>query len=206
MTLYMSISGGMDWGDCWELIAPLELRFRIVFIVFISFSVFALLNIVTGVFVESTLSSATYDRNTIIEDEKNQQSQYISMMIDLFEEMDTNETGQISFDEFEAQLKDERALTYFAALHLDISEVRTLFTLLDLDHSGSIDMDEFLLGCKKLSGESRALDIAVLQLEIKWLMKCLSGFADFVEVELMGQVNQINAKLHLSGLSESRVP
>merc|ERR1712050_806679 len=105
-------------------------------------------------------------------------------MQDIFEEMDDDNTGCISIDEFETKLDDERVIAYFNALKLDVSDARTLFTLLDYDESGAIAIEEFVVGCHKLKGESRSLDIAIIQYELKWLKKAFLGFADFVERSL----------------------
>merc|ERR1712151_241429 len=93
-------------------------------------------------------------------------------------------TGCISIDEFEKRLDDERVIAYFNALKLDVSDARTLFTLLDYDQSGEVAIDEFLTGCHKLKGESRSLDIAIMQYELRWLKEAFQGFADFVEKAL----------------------
>merc|ERR1719356_322959 len=103
----------------------------------------------------------------------------------IFEEMDTDGTGCLTLQEFERRLDDERVIAYFNALKLDVSDARTLFTLLDYDQSGEIAVDEFLAGCHKLKGESRSLDIAIMQYEIRWLKEAFLGFADFVEKTLI---------------------
>merc|ERR1712087_935355 len=104
--------------------------------------------------------------------------EFLRMMKDIFEEMDDDKTGCISIDEFEKRLDDERVIAYFNALKLDVSDARTLFTLLDYDQSGEIAVDEFLAGCHKLKGESRSLDIAIMQYEIRWLKEAFQGFSD----------------------------
>merc|ERR1712084_118725 len=102
-------------------------------------------------------------------------------MRNLFTEMDDDESGCIGIDEFEKFLQDSRATAYFESLKLDVTDVRILFTLLDYDDDGSVNCDEFLQGCKKLGGESRSLDLAVLAYEVKWILHNFTRFADFVE-------------------------
>merc|ERR1711862_400106 len=71
---------------------------------------------------------------------------------------------------------DHRILTYFQVLGLEITDVETLFVLLDKDQKGSVDMDEFLLGCMHLKGEARSLDIAKLQYEVEWIVHTLENY------------------------------
>ena len=94
---------------------------------------------------------------------------YLDSMEDLFEEMDGDGFGTISMEEFESKLQDERVIAFFHALKLDVSGARVLFRLLDVDDSGDITIDEFLDGCYELQGESRSLDMKIMQIEVKQL-------------------------------------
>merc|ERR1719353_1821311 len=90
-------------------------------------------------------------------------------MQDIFVEMDQDEQGTISLEEFESKLEDERVIAYFNALKLDVSDARVLFRLLDTDESGEITIDEFIVGCYKLQGESRSLDMKIMIFEVNAL-------------------------------------
>jgi len=184
LSLYMAMSGGRDWGEFYDVLLDLPGTYRLLFLAFISFAIFAVVNIVTGVFVENALQSNQTDRDIIVHEELEAKKEYLKSMQDIFEEMDDDNTGLISIDEFETKLDDERVIAYFNALKLDVSDARTLFTLLDYDQSGEIAIDEFLVGCHKLKGESRSLDIAIMQYEIRWLKEAFLGFADFSERSL----------------------
>jgi len=195
LTLYLSMSGGMDWGDALEVLEPLPWLYSAAFVMFTSFAIFAMANIVTGLFVESAITAASLDRESVIQDENKKTQEYLNLMIDLFREMDSDQSGHISLQDFDDKLNDERALAYFRSINLDPSEVRHLFELLDSDESSNIDMEEFIIGCKKLSGGSRAFDLAILQIEVQWLMDCFHGFADFMEVHVHGELEGISSKI-----------
>jgi len=183
LTLFQAITGGQDWSVFYESLADVPLAQEI-FIGFIFFSVFAALNVVNGLFVELAMRSSAADREMIIQDELDQKDRYLQSMARLFEEMDSDNSGYITQAEFEKQIDDERAIAYFNSLKLDVSEAKTLFTLLDIDQSGHVDVWEFLVGCEKLKGEARSLDMHVLQYQLRWLMHAQQGFADFVEDRL----------------------
>merc|ERR1712173_522560 len=95
-------------------------------------------------------------------------------MFDLFHEIDTSNSGYISMDEFEKHVTDPRATAYFHSMKLDVTEARLLFKMLDYDQSGFIDIEEFLIGCEKLKGEAKSLDLAILQQEVRSLMQSFS--------------------------------
>merc|ERR1712176_1160689 len=89
----------------------------------------------------------------------------VNSMRDLFEQVDFAETGQMTWDQFESQLGTPGMEMYFRAIDLDISEARGLFKLLDLDESDSISVDEFVMGCLRLRGNAKAIDLATLMFE-----------------------------------------
>lgn len=184
LTLYMSITGGNDWSVYYEALLDLSYQYRMFFMVFQFFSVVAVLNVVTGVFVESAMLSGTTDREILVHEEMEAKKSYKESMREFFEEADEDGTGNISYSEFTKKLDDERVIAYFQAFKLDVSDASLLFTLLDYDNSGEIEIEEFLDGCYKLQGESRALDMKVMQLEVRFLKESFIHMAETLEALL----------------------
>merc|ERR1712137_792802 len=120
-----------------------------IFLLFIIFSMFAVLNVVTAVFVDNAVQSSNADRQVIISEERQKHEEFLKSMQQVFEELDTDHTHTISREEFERQVQDEGMVSYFKALDLDVTQARTLFTLLDVDNTGSVDIEEFIIGCMK---------------------------------------------------------
>jgi len=177
LSLFMAMSGGREWIAFYSALQPLPVYYSVLFLVYIAFALFAVVNIVTGVFVESALQSNNQDKVVTANEEMHAKEDYLRSMRDIFEEMDEDDTGLISQAEFEAKLSDERVIAYFKAMKLDVSEARKLFWLIDYDQSDEIDIDEFVGGCYKLQGESRNLDIKFMQCEVHYLRQSFNGFA-----------------------------
>jgi hypothetical protein len=148
------------------------------FLFYITLAVFAVVNIVTGVFVETAMQANNRDREVLVNEEMDAKRSYLLAMRDVFEEMDTGLTGMVSVDEFERCLNQERVFAYFQTMKLTISDARQMFDLIDSDESGEVSIDEFLSGCYRLQGESRALDVKVMQCEIKLLISAFRDFGD----------------------------
>jgi len=176
VSLFMAMSGGEDWSLYYKALLPLPIQYRSLFLVFVAFSLFAVVNIVTGVFVQSALESSNQDREIVVHEELESKKQYCEAMRQFFEEIDEDGSGTIGYAEFTGKLDDERVLAYFNALKLDVSDADMLFKLMDFDQSGEIGIDEFLVGCYKLQGESRTLDMKVMQFEVRWLHESLVNF------------------------------
>merc|ERR1711972_181540 len=173
LSLYMAMSGGNDWGVYYDALMPLDFHYRVLFLFFMTFSLFAVVNIVMGVFVDSAVQSNHRDREFAVREELEHKKSYLESMKFIFEEMDADGTGHISLREFESKLGDERVIAYFNALKLDVSDARTLFSLLDHDQSDAVSIHEFLSGCYKLQGESRSLDVKIMQCEVKFVKESL---------------------------------
>lgn len=183
ISLYMGITNGKSWDLYYDALADLSL-YRVLFLMFIAFSLFAAVNVVTGVFVESAMRTSEEDRDFLIQEELQAREANLKSLHRLFLEMDTSANGTISLQEFERHVTDERAMAYFQSMKLDVTEVKTLFELLDIDRSGQIDIKEFMVGCDKLRGEAKSLDVAVLQFQVRWLIHMFCDFSEFMEDHL----------------------
>mmetsp|Transcript_104033 Transcript_104033/g.320906 ORF Transcript_104033/g.320906 Transcript_104033/m.320906 type:complete len:268 (+) Transcript_104033:2-805(+) len=197
LSLFMAMSGGQDWGLFYDALRELPMQYRILFLLYITFAVFAVVNIVTGVFVESAMQLHHADREVIVHEELESKKTYLRSMKEVFDELDEDGTGLITLQEFESKLNDERVIAYFNALKLDISHARTLFWLLDVDHSNEVNIDEFLTGCYKLQGESRSLDLKIMECEVRFLQESFLVFGD--------KLQDIHSYLHALHLDRLRV-
>merc|ERR1711971_1327853 len=103
-------------------------------------TVYGILNVVTGIFVESAMLTAKTDRHLIMMEDQETKRSYMERMKALFEAADKDKSGTISWREFQAHVQTHRMKSYFALLGLDISEAKNLFQLLDVDSSDEISI------------------------------------------------------------------
>merc|ERR1719191_1318757 len=131
-SLYKAMSGGADWGDVAQ---PLEDRIHFLFAPFfcsyIAFVVFAVLNVVTGVFVNDAMVVAGQDQELIIQEELSRTGSDVNEFIRMFHEADADGSGTVSWEEFTSHIEDERVKAYFKSLDLNIQDAEQLFVLLD---------------------------------------------------------------------------
>lgn len=168
LSLFQSISGGIDWKDLTSpLINQISPLTGFVFSLYIAFAVLALLNVVTGVFVESAMKAAKEDH------ERNM----ISQVKRLFSSADIHNHGTVSWAEFANQLGNEDMQEFFKIIDVDISEARGVFHLLDVDDSGTIDLMEFLNGCLGLHGPAKAIDLSTLMYELRLFRRTFAEHA-----------------------------
>merc|ERR1719230_1924230 len=97
LSLWQSMSGGLDWDS---LAGPLFTRISwmsgMAFSCFIAFALLALMNVVTGVFVQTALLSARDEEDSFM----------TSQIIALFSIADKDHNAFISYDEITESLED----------------------------------------------------------------------------------------------------
>merc|ERR1712032_502041 len=176
ISLFMAISGGVDWRLLYKALADIHSFYGLMFVLFHMTTVYGILNVVTSIFVESAMLTAKTDRHLMMQDDEARRIDYMLNMRRIFNRADTDHSGSISWEEFESHLQDERMISYFAHLGLDTSEAANLFRILDVDNSDDISIDEFLVGCFRLKGDAKQLDLATLMYENKRMIERLSRF------------------------------
>lgn len=85
---------------------------------------------------------------------------------------------------FEEKINSPEVREYFQSLGLDVWDAWSFFKMLDLDESGAVDMEEFLMGCLRVRGQAKAIDISKIIHDQTWQIKNQGKFQTYVEVEL----------------------
>jgi hypothetical protein len=208
ISLFQTIAGGRDWYEFYDVILLLDYHKQWLYLLYISFTMFAVCNVVAAVFVESAMQSSAHDRELQIREQLKDSQDYCLKMMAVFEEMDEDGTGTLSEDEFLSHLDDDRVQAYFNSMKLDVSDAASLFKLLDVDRSGSVEIMEFIEGCQKLKGESRTLDMHLMRYELHSIRLELHDlyekFGKFSEVKGVAHwLDQRHQTTSLQGLRDS---
>merc|ERR1719472_501081 len=122
VTLILSIIGGNDWmmyGENLRLLQHGEMYF-LIFCFYIGFSVVGLLNVVTGIFVDSAVCTRTEDE--VIETWRSEHKNTCETLRTIFVEGDADASGLMSLVEFRAHLLNPWVRAYFAGLEIDPSD------------------------------------------------------------------------------------
>ncbi|CAK9001599.1 unnamed protein product [Durusdinium trenchii] len=161
-SLFRSITGGVDWAVYARAFAQVNWMWTYLFTSFIAFSVFAVLNVMTGVFCQRATELA----------ERDKEAQLMAMQIEtehimdearrLFRSFDVVRQGSLTLMEVELMLQDEDVKAALAALDLVVYDPWRFFRLLDLNGNGAVTEEEFVEGCLRLRGPARTFDVASL--------------------------------------------
>lgn len=165
--LLAAILGGADWLDILRPIAAVSQVYRLAFAFYVVFVVLGVLNILTGVFLESAKDFK--DRDLVVQQEITRMDNFIGEMLDLFHEFDPHETGKISYENFSIYIADESVQAYLTSHLLDTTHADMLYHLLDRGNLGDINIHDFIHGLLRLKGAAKELDTRVLLHEVRTL-------------------------------------
>jgi voltage-gated sodium channel len=186
VTLFMSVTGGMDWIEVYELVDGVHATFGVMFLFFVYFMVFLVMNVVIGTVVDVTGGVSRRDKDRAVAEEMNRVKEYSRSIENFFTMADADHSGNLSWEEFASYLEDDRIKAYFQTLDLDISQAHTLFRLLDRDQSGGVGISEFFDGCMRLKGPARSLDVNLAIFYLERMEDKLSALGKQIKVQSAG--------------------
>jgi len=178
-TLFQSITGG-DWTVMALPALELSWEFYGIWYGYIAFVLFGLLNVFTGIFVESASFAANSDREIKIQAQMEEENSYLNQIRVIFASADTNGSGNMTQKELEQLMEQDDFKQQLECLGIHPTEAHGLFKLLDDDASGSVSIEEFVSGCLRLKGTAKAVDMITLLFETNKLNRKISSMKDML--------------------------
>eukprot|EP00435_Cladocopium_sp_Y103_P014880 s116_g3.t1 len=158
--------------------------FVVFFFCYVTVIVFAVLRVISAVFLKDTLDAAHNDEENMMAISQHQKKdlsgrmlatlvEYIERLERVFRTLDECGDGMITQNRLEQMLIEPKVQAYFKTLDVDVTETSALFHLLD-DGDGSVTLDEFIDGILRCKGPARAIDQVAMHSDIKQLDKKLT--------------------------------
>ena len=169
MTLYQILYNGLLWGMLWDAMEHWDWFFLSSFLLYVAFSMIILGNMTASFLYGLQKKVSKKERENLIQSEIESKEEFLQQMSAVFQDFDQNGNGAISWTEFQIALEDQRMHAFLSSLELDISDAIGLFQVLDSDGTGAIEHAEFLLGCLRLRGGAKAMDMVRVQMEQEWM-------------------------------------
>ncbi|CAE7434900.1 FBA1 [Symbiodinium natans] len=183
ISLFMSVADGLSWEKIYRPLGLISPIWSFFFLFYICFVYFAVLNVLTAVFCQSAIESAQHDHATAVQNMMANKEMHLKKIRTLFNQLGTDESGSITFGQFESKIHSPEVREYFETLGLDVEDAWSFFKLLDRDGGGSVEIGEFLKGCLRFRGQARAIDIGQLLHDQGWLLRHQSRFHTYMEME-----------------------
>lgn len=196
LSLYQAITGGVSWR---VLVDPLfdhnSPAMALLMCCYIAFAVLAMLNVITGMFVDSALKRCT------AENRQNLLNTLAGLVANI-----PQVAGCIRLEDFKEQLSSPQLQLYFEEMDLTTDEAEALFHLLDFEKTGAIDAEQFVMGCIRIHGHAKAIDLVTLMSEVHLLHRRWETHATFVEQELQARGSAGSPYLMLDSLESPLRP
>jgi len=151
-----------SWTSIMRPLMDREVWIPVFFMLFISIAVFLLMNLITAVIVENAFKTAQEDEVQLAMLHDQEKEHEFDTLMQFFTALDVDGDNVITPQELEQAKKDPAVRGALRAFGVSVQDLDLLFSLLDADGSGSIESEEFVAGVRRLKGEPKAKDLAVL--------------------------------------------
>eukprot|EP00928_Gymnodinium_smaydae_P071305 TRINITY_DN5492_c0_g1_i2.p1 TRINITY_DN5492_c0_g1~~TRINITY_DN5492_c0_g1_i2.p1 ORF type:complete len:261 (+),score=28.67 TRINITY_DN5492_c0_g1_i2:1183-1965(+) len=130
---------------------------------------FAVVGVINGVFMQETFKVASTDDRIMLRQKQHAGIVHAEKMRRLFNAVDCEHRGYISFDQFRVVMSDPHVKTWLASMELSTDDVDKLYGLLD-DGDQRLEADELIKGVARLKGTARSIDLAILMQDMQRLL------------------------------------
>jgi hypothetical protein len=177
LTLFMTLTGGGDWGDIHSLLLPVGMA-STVFIFYVCLSQLALINIVTGIFCDNAMKLSEPDVTQKADDQFENDKELAKALLKLFLTVDHEDDGLLNKGEFQEMLESGRLANFLMYLGIDPLWSETHLPMLfdrivevkgiSPDRAGVTWVDASILveTCMSLRGNARSTELVDLRAAI----------------------------------------
>ena len=203
VSLFGAVSGGNDWMFYAEFLRSMrqdqhdltgEIYFAI-FAFYVAFCTVGLLNVVTGIFVDSAVTTRTEDEvvDAFKDEMENRQQEVRRIFTEAVggDEHDmhsphshSKHKPSLTYEQLKEQLDNPWVKAYFSGLEIDPNEAAIIFTLMDTDHNGRVTIDEFIDGTMKLKGAAKSVDMLLLMFDHVRFISKFNTLCSYLEDEM----------------------
>jgi len=181
LSLYKATSGGSDWEP---LAAPFEEAGGMcygLFLAYIALSTIAVLNVVTGIFVDNAMTVVGRDAQLVLEEILDRPE--ITTLRRFLRSQDPTDTGMVSKKTLRALITDKNVIlrSFLDVVQLGFSDASEVFTL--LSSGGMLDIEEFIHGCTRLRADLKGIDTIAINSSMKRFTRQFEVTMEYVDEE-----------------------
>lgn len=168
-----------NWPTRAERVLDVDQAFCLFFIFYVTVVVFAVLRVITAIFLKDTLDAAQNDAEQLVMDKIALKAKLVERLEGMFKVMDETGSGIITEARLQEILANPKVTAYFATLDLDVHEGIALFHLLD-NGDGEVTQEEFISGILRCKGEARAIEQVAMHSELRILGRKVNKLIHFL--------------------------
>merc|ERR1711953_1553426 len=111
--------------------------------------------------------------------------------------MGQEKNGQITKPAFKAQLLREEVQAFFRVHDIDVSDAQSFFDILDVDRTGYVEIDEFVIGCARFKGAATSIEMRNMLRENRRMARNHAHFANTVLMQLTSLADDIKTMTNM---------
>ena len=162
--MFECIGGGVSWDEVvHQVMVHVSGFVAIIFCFYIAMSLFAFMNLVTGLFIERVAVMVREDKD--------------NTLTDCIEALFADKS-YITEDVFRKELGSRAMVHFLKAIDVDSSEIGKLYSLIDPECTGSVAKVNVTNFCRRLLGPAKSLDIAILLQDVSLILSLVQAFED----------------------------
>jgi hypothetical protein len=153
-------------AGCWPtyfrpLVQNVNTAYAIIAFLYITIVVFAMIRIITALFLKQTLQVAAADSEIQVNENKAKTKKNLQKLRKIFESIDVEGDGVLHWEEFTKLTSNPQVVVLLESFELALHDLQSLWDLLD-DGDGVVTYDEFIKGVSRLKGQARSLDVLAI--------------------------------------------
>jgi len=164
-SLFMASTGGADWREISRPLLAVGDFYYGFFLFYVAFMFLAVMNVVTGIFVDTAIQASRTDVEGIIRSQVEEERRFEECLAGLFVAMDTDGDGILTCEEFCSHLHEGAHYAFFATLGLEITDTKEFFQSMQrFLHRDTIDQKAFHRVLRRFRRTAKFSDIFLLRL------------------------------------------
>lgn len=172
-------------AGCWPnyfrpLIEKVSVWYVLFSIFYITIVVFAVIRIITAMFLKKTLQAASSDAEMLVQEKHCLVTTITGKLAAVFQAVGTSDDGMLTEDLFHLVISNSNVQAWLSSLGLDVYDIEGLFALFD-EGEGCVSCDTFLHGILRLKGQARSLDVISISSQCDKIGRTISQVADKVD-------------------------
>merc|ERR1712136_450129 len=204
LTLFMSVSGGIDW---WVAVKPLlgiGVSYAIIYVLFVVITQMGVLNVISAIFVNDAMETTRMDSDLRMQMEVDETRFAIERLTEIFADLTGGALGlHIPQRDFVQGVQSVEIKLKFAMLGLHFVDPVNFYKSLDVDQSGEVGLEEFVMGCLRLKSGAIFMDIDVgIKESTAWIKNAMADQQKEI-MRLSHSIHSIQQRLDIAPSSRS---
>eukprot|EP00927_Polykrikos_kofoidii_P056416 TRINITY_DN50532_c0_g1_i1.p1 TRINITY_DN50532_c0_g1~~TRINITY_DN50532_c0_g1_i1.p1 ORF type:complete len:599 (-),score=86.52 TRINITY_DN50532_c0_g1_i1:74-1870(-) len=168
VSLMAAITGGEDWMAIYETLSKVGGYTPAIFVLFITFSVFAATNVVTAIFIEKAMKIAKPHPEILLMEKRQSELDEATELKELVQSLHIVEGDTLTFMDFLALVKHDRFADFLRLRGVDIKQRTIFFDMVSSSFDKDImTVDALVSACLRLKGHATSLDLHTFTFQTK---------------------------------------